>query len=96
MTPRQIEDLTVSLQQHAVCRKTTSGLTMLFDRAKGVMYELNESASAIVELLGSSPTPVRDIVDTLCDQFDAPREDITADVERFVDEFVEADMLKAS
>ncbi|CAM3954410.1 hypothetical protein NONI108955_01340 [Nocardia ninae] len=69
---------------------------MLFDRAKGVMYELNESASAIVELLSTDPMPVGQIVDTLCAQFEAPSEEIAADVQVFVDDFLEAGMLKTS
>ncbi|WP_280369728.1 HPr-rel-A system PqqD family peptide chaperone [Nocardia wallacei] len=96
MTPKQIAYTTVTLQPHAVCRTTTSGLTMLFDRAKGVMYELNESASALVELLGTDPVTASEIVDALCAQFDAPEDDIAADVEQFIREFVEAGMLKAS
>ncbi|GAA2486590.1 PqqD family protein [Nocardia seriolae] len=95
MTPRQITYTTVALQSHAVCRTTTSGLTMLFDRAKGVMYELNESASAIVALLGTAPASVGEIVDALSAQFDAPEDDIAADVEQFIGECVEAGMLKA-
>ncbi|WP_169816345.1 HPr-rel-A system PqqD family peptide chaperone [Nocardia miyunensis] len=92
---RQIAHTNVALQPHAVCRKTTSGLTMLFDRAKGVMYELNETASAIVEVLGPEPMEVDAIVEALCAQFDAPADEITDHVEQFIVDFVEAGMLTA-
>jgi hypothetical protein len=45
------ESVKYSLSGHVVCRKTNTELRMLFDRERGVMYELNESASAIVEAL---------------------------------------------
>src|ERR1035438_592972 len=81
---------TVRLQPHAVSRRTNAGLTMLFDRAKGVMYELNESASAVVELLGSEPQQVADVIDILADRFEADPDEIEQDVLAFVDDFVEA------
>ncbi|WP_431953318.1 PqqD family protein [Nocardia lijiangensis] len=69
---------------------------MLFDRAKGVMYELNESASAVVELLTTDPKPVGELVDALCTQFEAPREEIADDVQTFIDDFLEVGMLTTS
>ena len=86
----------ISLQQHAVRRKTSAGLTMLFDRAKGVMYELNESASAVVALLDVTPRNISEIVDTLVDQFEADRGEIEQDVATFVEDFVEAGLLVRS
>jgi len=84
---------TVRLRPHAVSRRTNSGLTMLFDRAKGVMYELNESASAVVDLLGSEPRQVTDVIDILADRFEADPYEIEQDVLAFVDDFVEAGLL---
>jgi len=84
---------TVRLQPHAVSRRTNAGLTMLFDRAKGVMYELNESASAVVELLGSEPREIDDLIATLLDRFEADPDEIELDVTTFVDDFVEAGLL---
>jgi hypothetical protein len=66
---------------------------MLFDRAKGVMYELNESASAVVDLLGSEPRQVTDVIDILADRFEADPYEIEQDVLAFVDDFVEAGLL---
>jgi hypothetical protein len=39
---------TVVLEPHAISRQTLAGLTVLFDRAQGRQYELNETTSAIV------------------------------------------------
>jgi len=86
-------DQGVCLQPHAVGRKTNTGLTMLFDRAKGVMYELNESASAVVELLGAEPRRIGDVIDTLTERFEAEPAEIEADVLAFVEDFVEAGLL---
>jgi hypothetical protein len=66
---------------------------MLFDRAKGVMYELNESASAVVELLGPEPREIDDVITTLQDRFEADPSEIEVDVLSFVDDFVEAGLL---
>jgi hypothetical protein len=66
---------------------------MLFDRAKGVMYELNESASAVVDLLGSEPQQVTDVIDILANRFEADPHEIEQDVLAFVDDFVEAGLL---
>jgi PqqD family protein of HPr-rel-A system len=84
----------IVLEPHAVCRQTNAGLTMLFDRTKGVMYELNESASAVVTTLSTEPQSWDEIIAALLDQFDAPREEIETDVRIFIDEFVEAGLLK--
>ena len=84
----------VALKKHAVSRRTNAGLTMLFDRAKGVMYELNESASCIVELLSAEPVPVQALVENLAARFDAPTAEIEADVEQFLSEFEEAQLLQ--
>jgi PqqD family protein of HPr-rel-A system len=85
---------TVALEPHAISRQTSSGLTMLFDRAKGVMYELNETASAIVAQLTAEPQTYGEIVGKLADQFEAPRDEIETDVRAFVADFTEAGLLR--
>jgi hypothetical protein len=67
---------------------------MLFDRAKGVMYELNESASAVVSQLTMDPQALDEIVDKLAIEFDAPRDEIEEDVQTFVADFTEAGLLR--
>lgn len=85
---------TVALEPHAISRQTSAGLTMLFDRAKGVMYELNESASAIVAQLATEAQGLEDIIDKLAAEFDAPRGEIEEDVRVFVADFTEAGLLR--
>jgi Coenzyme PQQ synthesis protein D (PqqD) len=87
---------TVALEPHAISRQTSAGLTMLFDRAKGVMYELNESASAVVSQLTTEPQALEEIVDKLAIEFDAPRDEIEEDVQTFVADFTEAGLLRTS
>jgi Coenzyme PQQ synthesis protein D (PqqD) len=84
---------TLRLPAHAVSRKTSAGLTMLFDRAKGVMYELNETASAVIEQFGPEPRRVGDIVDALTAEFDADPGEIAEDVFAFVEDFTAAGLL---
>lgn len=84
---------TVGLWPHAVARVTNAGLTMLFDRAKGVMYELNETASVVVTLLADRSRTLDELVDELCGEFDGPRDEITADIRSFIDDFSAAGLL---
>jgi hypothetical protein len=86
-------DFVIALQPHAVARSTNAGLTMLFDRAKGVMYELNESASAVVARLADKPYRFSELVDSLCGDFEAPRDEIEADIRAFLGDFTEAGLL---
>jgi hypothetical protein len=78
------------LADHVVCRQTNTELRMLFDRSKGVMYELNESASAVVQLLGQGPATLETLTAPLLDEFDAPVEELQADVDGMLAEFVGA------
>jgi PqqD family protein of HPr-rel-A system len=87
---------TVALEPHAVSRQTSAGLTMLFDRAKGVMYELNETASAIVAHLSAEPQACEELVTRLTAEFEAPRDEIESDVQAFLSDFAEAGLLKIS
>lgn len=75
------EEATVCLDDHVVCRETTNGLRMLFNRQKGVMYELNETASSVLGRLADSRScRLGQLVDSLADEYEAPREAILADV----------------
>jgi PqqD family protein of HPr-rel-A system len=66
---------------------------MLFDRTKGVMYELNESASAAVECLGQQPSTAEELSASLLDEFDAPADEIRADVDQMLADFVDAGLV---
>lgn len=75
------------LAENVVRRPTTSGLTMLFDRRKGVMYELNETASAVVDLLAEGTDSDDELVTALVEQFDADSEEIREDVRAMLADF---------
>jgi len=81
------------LAGHIVCRETNTELRMLFDRSKGVMYELNETASAIVELLEANPATAKELVISLAEEFDANDDEIRGDVERLLADFFDAGLL---
>jgi PqqD family protein of HPr-rel-A system len=81
------------LAEHVVCRQTNSDLRMLFDRRKGVMYELNESASAIVGLLEQAPATAESLSDALLGEFDAPPTEVRADVSSLLADFLDADLV---
>lgn len=76
-----------------VCRKTNTALRMLFDRQKGVMYELNESASAVVGLLEREPASLDVLTSALVAEFAAPRDEIRADVEQMLADFADAGLV---
>ncbi|MFD9691783.1 PqqD family protein [Kitasatospora sp. NPDC059088] len=84
----------LELAPHAVCRETTNGLVMLFDRKKGVMYELNESAAAIVRMFAAAPRVVEDMVVELAETFEGDREAIREGLSSLVSDFVEAGLLR--
>lgn len=86
-------EFSYQLSNDVVCRQTNSDLRMLFDRRKGVMYELNETASAIIEQLIKGPTTVEGIVAALELEFEAPAEEIAPDVEQLLANFVDAGLL---
>lgn len=82
-----------AIADHVVCRKTNAQLRMLFDRTKGVMYELNESGSAIVEALEGGARSRSELLEALKAQFDGPEDDMRQDVEDFLGDFVEAKLI---
>ena len=83
------------ISDHVVCRKTNSELGMLFDRGKGVMYEMNETASAIIELLSQAPASPGELAQALAETFDAPPGEIKDDVERLLADFADAGLVRA-
>jgi hypothetical protein len=87
------QELTFTLGQHITARKTNTELRMLFDRTKGVMYELNESASAVVEALETGAKQRSALIDHLEAQFDAPREEIGADLDSLLADFEKAGLI---
>jgi PqqD family protein of HPr-rel-A system len=68
---------------------------MLFDRNKGVMYELNETASAVVDLLTAGTSSAAELVAALAGQFDADPEEIRADVQAMLEDFTVSGLVVA-
>jgi hypothetical protein len=83
------------LAEDVVKRSTTNGLSMLFDRSKGVMYELNETASTVVEMLGTGSHTVEALLGPLTEQFDAPAEEIAEDIGKMLEDFTDAGLVLA-
>ena len=81
------------LADHVTCRSTNTDLKMLFDRKRGVMYELNETASSIVGLLDAAPRDFDQLLEALLTEYEAPVEEMRADVEQLLNDFVQADLL---
>ncbi|BCL16667.1 HPr-rel-A system PqqD family peptide chaperone [Micromonospora sagamiensis] len=82
-----------AIADHVVCRQTNTDLRMLFDRQKGVMYELNETASSVVAILERSATTAEQISEELSEEFDAPRDEIRASVDEMLSDFENAGLV---
>lgn len=82
-----------TLADNVVCRKTNSDLRMLFDRDKGVMYEMNETASAIIDIITQQPASTDEVTAALEEHFDGPSGVIRADVERLLADFADAGLV---
>jgi hypothetical protein len=82
------------IAEHVVCRKTNSELRMLFDRDKGVMYEMNDTASAVIELLSQSPARPEELAEALAGSFDGSLSEIRDDVERLLADFADAGLVQ--
>jgi hypothetical protein len=79
-----------ALAEDVVCRRTNSELRMLFDKRKGVMYELNETASAVVETLERGPVEAETMYAELQAVFDVPADVLREDVDRLLTDFRDA------
>jgi PqqD family protein of HPr-rel-A system len=84
------------LSEHVVCRKTGTDLRMLFDRDKGVMYEMNETASAVIDLVSQGPASVDELADSITASFDAPGGEIRDDVARLLADFADAGLVRGA
>jgi PqqD family protein of HPr-rel-A system len=82
-----------TLAEQVVCRNTSGDLRMLFDRGKGVMYEMNETASAIIDILTKSPASAEELGEILCQRFDGPPDEIQADIENLLADFADAGLV---
>ena len=81
------------LADHVTCRETTNGLNMLFDRNRGVMYELNETASSIVGRLNAGPQTIDQLLQALAEEYADDADDMRDDTRQLLDDFVDAGLL---
>lgn len=77
------------LTDTVVFRKTTSGLRMAFDKATGVMFEFNETASSLLAKVDGKSS-VQQLVAALCEEYEAPPEEITPDVTDLLARMIDA------
>ena len=82
-----------ALADHVVCRQTNTDLRMLFDRQKGVMYELNETASSVVAVLERESASADQIAEELSEEFDGDGTEIREGVDEMLTDFVNAGLL---
>ena len=86
--------LVYQLADGVVCRQTNSDLRMLFDRKKGVMYELNETASAVIaNLSDAGGATVDQITAALSEEFESTADEMFEDVRHLLYEFTEAGLI---
>jgi PqqD family protein of HPr-rel-A system len=82
-----------TLAEHVTCRETTNGLNMLFDRSRGVMYELNETASSIVGQLNTGPQTIAQLLQALAEEYADDADDMRDDTRQLLVDFVDAGLL---
>lgn len=74
------------LSEHVVVRETGKGVRMLYDQNRGVMYELNDTASAIIALL-DQPRSVLSMAKLLTQEYDGSEDDFKEDIEQLLSDF---------
>ncbi|TFF34575.1 HPr-rel-A system PqqD family peptide chaperone [Mucilaginibacter psychrotolerans] len=82
------------IRPNITCRPTNLNLIMLFDREKGVMYELNETASSLIAILRDKPSSAREISAVLAADYDEDPSVIEAQVVEFLDDFAKSGLIE--
>jgi len=82
------------LKSNVTSRPTNLNLIMLFDKEKGVMYELNETASSIISILASSPKNVQEIIEIIGKDYNSENNQIAEDVEEFIADFITSGLVE--
>ena len=75
-----------------VFRNTRPDLIMAFDKANGVMYELNDTATSVLKLIDGR-RDLDSIVAELMEEFEAEEPDLRADVESIIRRFIEVALI---
>lgn len=74
------------IRNPSIITKKNGNTWILLESNKKHIRELNETAGFIWSLL-KKPTTPQAIVKKVCQEYDAPRKEIEADVEKFVHEY---------
>ncbi len=76
-----------SLASHVICRRSQSQMMSIVDEGRGVLYELNEPASAIVEALRTGPKSSLELCHRIENMFEGNGPDMEADLGDFLADF---------
>lgn len=81
--------------QDVSLRKTGEGLAMIYHKSEGTLFELNETATAIAELIAQDETmTVQTITNQLQQIYDASEHEIRQEVDGILAEFIEYGILE--
>lgn len=76
-------------------RKIESGLIMIYDKIEGTLFELNETASMIAEMIYNDHTlSIEQIVASILDVYDVERTVAYSEVKETINEFIEYGVLE--
>lgn len=84
--------LVVSASDDVVAREV-AGETVLLNLASGTYFGLNETGTAIWELIEENSLTLEDICGAIEDEYQIPREDAESDVVALVEQLVEHGLL---
>jgi uncharacterized protein (UPF0335 family) len=76
----------LQLGQHVNVRETALGVKMLYDNNEGVMYELNETASAVISLIEHANNSEEDVISNISARFSEDNKQIEQDIKKFLTE----------
>ena len=77
-----------AIAEHVNLRQTNASMRIMFDRNEGVMYELNETASAVMEILEKGSANIDSIAEAIALQFEGQLEDFKPEIDSLLKDFV--------
>lgn len=90
----ELETLKYNYNEKIVTRNM-GDTTMAYNQANGDMYELNEIGAEILAYL-SENMKMQEILDKLCNDYNASKEDIYEDVTQIISRMVELNIISIS
>ncbi|MFA5805028.1 MAG: PqqD family protein [Melioribacteraceae bacterium] len=83
----------IKFKDNVTLRETSNNLAILYDKEKGILFEMNETASAIARLIKVESDVVK-IIKRLTDEFNAEEQLIKTDVISLIEELVELEAIE--